>query len=134
MGGRRKQQSTPGAVALASLKFIVKKLRPLADEVAALEEQLEPKQDGVAQLRKRARVLAKEAWAQMVERAANEWKSAHGDEELTLEWADEQFSKLAPEIVEFCADSDGYRSTKDEGFDSVGFFDDVLDAIQGDDE
>lgn len=119
----------------SNLKYLIGKLKPISRRVSEMEAELEPMQDELQGLTKAARGAAGEAWIDAVERAANEWKSTNGDEELSIEWVDDKYGQIPPEVFEYInASASRYGRQPDETeTDLLSFYNAVLEEIEGED-
>jgi uncharacterized small protein (DUF1192 family) len=116
-----------------NLKFFVGKIQPIESRIAELEAELEPLQEQLARLKKGAKSAAESIWDESVERAANEWKSSRGDDELSIEWVDERYSQIPEEALAILEEHERY-SRKDEPRDLMAFFDAVQEEVEGEEE
>ncbi|HEY9282341.1 MAG TPA: hypothetical protein VIP46_02705 [Pyrinomonadaceae bacterium] len=119
-----------------NLKYLIGKLRPVAERVATLEAELEPLQEQRTRLAKATKTAARELWEQFVERAATEWKSTRGEEELSIEWVDERYGQIPAEVFEYVnvAISNFGRPAEEIDTDLLAFFNAVRDEIEGEED
>lgn len=128
-----KQKAAAGTVDAANLDFILRKLTPLQTRIAELEGALESLQEQRDRLKKSARSVAELLWKEAVSHAANAWKSARGDERLSLEWVDVQYASIPAQVITILEEHEKY-SRDDTERDLMAFFEAVSEEIEGGDD
>lgn len=127
-----KKQQQP--VAVKNLLYFASKIRPLEDELGKLEDRKDEIEDELEPLQRQAQELASEAFDEIARFTVQRWKSEHGDEELTLEWVDEQFKEIPAEVLEFANHGDdGYRK-KQARRDLMRFFTTIRNILENETE
>lgn len=112
---------------VSNLMYLAGKIRPLSaerDQLHARESEID---DELFPLIRSAKSVAVEAFNDLAKQAANEWKSAHGDEELTMEWVDARFSAIDAAVVEYSNHGNHRGQTS---FDLMRFYQSVHNLIQ----
>jgi predicted transcriptional regulator len=119
-----------------NLKYLIGKLKPVAARVAELERELEPLQEQRQRLARAAKAAAREMWDEAVERAATEWKSTRGEDELSIEWADSKYGQIPAEVFEYVnlSVSNYGRPAEEIETDLLAFHNAVREEIEGEDD
>lgn len=116
----------PGSV--TDLLYFVTKIQPLSKERDAVAKRQEEIEEKLFPLQRSAKELAQSAFDDLAQQAANEWKSVHGDEDLTMQWVDERFDSINSAVIEFA--NYGNYSSRDTHYDLMRFFQSVKNLLE----
>lgn len=116
----KKRQKTKQP-SIDNLSYVVSKLGPISARIKELEKELEPLQEQEGKLEKTAQAAANAVWDDSVQRAATEWRSTRGDDELEIAWVDAKFNEMPPEVLRYYE----YEA------DMLDFFKEVKEALEG---